>query len=101
MTNSKSAKSITVAHASSRISLQEILAASLDFPGYYGKNWDAFWDCITRNQTSMPDDLTIKGFEILMERLPNDAKHLKECLTDFEKEHPNIKIKWELLNSST
>lgn len=24
-----------------------IIGKSLDFPDYYGCNWDAFWDCLT------------------------------------------------------
>jgi hypothetical protein len=33
---------IDVSFASSKQSLQEIFAAVLGFPGYYGMNWDAF-----------------------------------------------------------
>ncbi len=24
-----------------------VIKESLDFPDYYGENWDAFWDCLT------------------------------------------------------
>ncbi|WP_346767010.1 barstar family protein, partial [Vibrio sp. 2-2(9)] len=26
--------------------LHELMANCLGFPDYYGKNWDAFWDCL-------------------------------------------------------
>jgi RNAse (barnase) inhibitor barstar len=38
---------VAVTDAPSARSLHEKLAAALGFPDYYGKNWDAFWDCIT------------------------------------------------------
>ena len=27
--------------------VHEVIKKSLDFPDYYGGNWDAFWDCLT------------------------------------------------------
>ena len=29
------------------LQIHEIIKEALDFPDYYGKNWDAFWDCLT------------------------------------------------------
>ena len=29
------------------LEFHEVIRDSLDFPAYYGCNWDAFWDCIT------------------------------------------------------
>lgn len=29
------------------LEMHDVLRESLDFPEYYGRNWDAFWDCIT------------------------------------------------------
>ncbi|TOH04642.1 ribonuclease inhibitor, partial [Vibrio parahaemolyticus] len=26
--------------------LHELMANCFGFPDYYGKNWDAFWDCL-------------------------------------------------------
>ena len=25
----------------------EIISTAMDFPDYFGNNWDAFWDCMT------------------------------------------------------
>ena len=27
--------------------IHQAIKTGLDFPDYYGENWDAFWDCIT------------------------------------------------------
>ena len=27
--------------------VHQIIKDELDFPDYYGMNWDAFWDCLT------------------------------------------------------
>jgi len=87
---------INVSHASSSNSLHEILAASFDFPGYYGKNWDAFWDCVRDpNQSNVKGDIIIKGINILTERLPIDAKLFREALQDLAKECPDVSIRWE------
>ncbi len=29
------------------LEMHRIIKESLDFPDYYGENWDAFWDCLT------------------------------------------------------
>lgn len=86
---------INISHATTPLSLQEILAAAFDFPGWYGKNWEAFEECVRiPEQSSMPDELVIKGWEILSERLPREAKLLREILTDLKTTRPNITISY-------
>ena len=29
------------------LKIHEVIRKELDFPDYYGCNWDAFWDCMT------------------------------------------------------
>ena len=88
--------SLTVAHASSGDSLHEMLAAVLQFPGYYGKNWDAFRDCIRDpDQSVMPRRLIIKGIDILEDRLPREAKHLRLCLADVQRETSTFEVTFE------
>lgn len=87
---------LSIGHATSVNSLHEMLAASLDFPGYYGKNWNAFWDCITNpDQSDFPDILILKGFEIFREKFPGDADNLRRCLDDLQKQRPQIKIEFK------
>lgn len=57
------------------------LAAMLDFPDYYGRNWDAFNDClrdVTHRGYGLPTDaaglvLVLTGFDKFAARVPRDA----------------------------
>ena len=78
---------LDVSHASSARSLHEMLAAAFQFPSYYGKNWDAFNDCINDpEQSRMPKSVVILGLDALEAKLPLEARHLRECLTDARAE---------------
>jgi hypothetical protein len=46
--------------------LLDALAKALDFPAYFGRNWDAAWDCLT--ELSWPSD------QLLVLSLPIDAE---------------------------
>ena len=84
---------LAVSDATSAQSLHEKLAAGLGFPDYYGKNWDAFWDCITDpGQSTMPRRLIIKGFGALRKRLPREADLLRSCLLDHQRETPGFEV---------
>jgi ribonuclease inhibitor len=67
--------------------LHSRLAQSLNFPDFYGRNWDAFWDSIT-GLVTMPRHLRFVGWLSLRDRLPRDAGHLRSCLEDMEREFP-------------
>jgi ribonuclease inhibitor len=69
--------------------LQILLKKDLDFPEYYGENWDAFWDTIT-GIVELPEKVIFKNWSIFEERAPNEAKDLKRILQDFNKEYPMI-----------
>jgi ribonuclease inhibitor len=84
---------IDVGFASSRQSLHETLAAVLGFPGYYGMNWDAFWDCVRDfEQSAMPRHLILNGMSHLDERLPDDARKLRGIISDLTRVRPDIKV---------
>jgi RNAse (barnase) inhibitor barstar len=90
---------IDVGHFSSSESLQEGLAAVLGFPGWYGRNWDAFRDCVTHSDISdMPSVLVIRGCEILAERLPRDARLLREILEEMMTRRPECSVQWEVVD---
>ena len=69
--------------------LQFLLMERLNFPGWYGCNWDAFWDGIT-GLVQMPEVLSLVGWSIMEERLPMDAKLMKECLDEMANQYPDI-----------
>jgi ribonuclease inhibitor len=58
------------------------LAAGFGFPDYYGKNWDAFWDCVT-TLDPMPKKIKIKGMKFMATALPHDAAIFEKSLRDF------------------
>ena len=59
----------------------EIISTAMDFPDYFGNNWDAFWDCMT--------DLICINLEIEilnLDALDSDLREDKEKLICLLKE---------------
>jgi len=69
--------------------LHSTLSDALGFPGWYGCNWDAFWDAIT-GLVEMPVQLKISGWNALCRRLPKDAELMHKCLEDLSLEYPSF-----------
>lgn len=69
--------------------LQVLLRDSLGFPGWYGRNWNAFWDGITA-LVEMPQRLQIIGWKGFAERLPADASIMKRCLDEMSVRYPSL-----------
>ena len=74
--------------------LHEQLKTKLNFPEYYGMNWDAFWDCITEIN-NLPNKLIMKNWSKLKLKLPKDTKIFEEIISDFKNENPNINFNIE------
>lgn len=85
------AKTVTidVSRVSDKRELHNLLAESLSFPTFYGRNWDAFWDTIT-GLVEMPTVLELRGIEQLKKSLPKDAVQLITCLKDLGEDYPEI-----------
>lgn len=58
--------------------LHQRIKEALDFPDYYGENWDAFWDCI--NVDCDVDIVIIKGSNQVVEELKSDVAIMIELL---------------------
>ncbi|MCY1169356.1 Barstar (barnase inhibitor) [compost metagenome] len=69
--------------------LQQRLMNALHFPGWYGRNWDAFWDAIT-GLVAMPYRLRLQGWADFERRLPNEAEQLRKCLIQMQAELPSL-----------
>ncbi|MEE1671449.1 barstar family protein [Streptomyces sp. WAC07094] len=64
-------------------SLHLLLARELDFPEFYGMNWDAFWDAIT-GLVSIPDRVRFLGWHRLAAGVPGGAAMLRRVLDDYQ-----------------
>ena len=73
---------VDVSAAKTSAQLHDLLASGFAFPRYYGRNWDAFHDCIT-TLDPMPKKIVVRGLKILFERLPLDVELLTDILADF------------------
>ncbi|UEH11155.1 barstar family protein [Pseudomonas sp. HN8-3] len=69
--------------------LHATLCTSLNFPNWYGRNWDAFWDAIS-GLVEMPETLEFSGWDIFSEHLPHDAKMLRQCLAELATHYPEL-----------
>lgn len=78
---------VELSDVSSSLELQNRLMSSFDFPGWYGRNWDAFWDAIT-GLVEMPHRLRFVGWADFADRNPRNAKQLRECLAKLRAELP-------------
>ena len=85
---------IDVATATTPDELHSTIADALGFPDYYGKNWDAFDECI--RDVSLPPALEIAGLEQLRSRLPREARLLEDCFDYFKRDrhHPPVAIRF-------
>jgi len=80
---------INLRAAASSQELHAILMKSLDFPDWYGCNWDAFWDAITA-LVEMPLEPVLTGWRDFSARLPRDAQLMRECLDDMSRQYPDL-----------
>ncbi|WP_272971330.1 barstar family protein [Comamonas terrigena] len=60
---------VTVGDVFKTEELHQRLMTALSFPGFYGRNWDAFWDAIT-GLVEMPHTLRLEGWQALKAHLP-------------------------------
>lgn len=87
--------SIDLTSVTSSVELHEVLKQKLQFPGFYGCNWNAFWDSIT-GLVEMPDKLEISGLDHVRKVLPEDTSLLLECLEDYNKQTDLKRIELDL-----
>jgi len=64
--------------------MHQIIEKGLDFPDYYGKNWDAFWDCLTDKITEDQVHIEIRGLEDLKQFDERAQDTLMACLKEFK-----------------
>ncbi len=77
----------TLAHMETVESLHDVLARAFDFPGFHGRNWDAFWDSIT-GLVQMPHVVQIWGWDVFSARLPRHASQFLRLMLDAQQQYP-------------
>ena len=65
------------------IEIHEVLKRDLDFPDYYGRNWDAFWDCLN-DMYGDPIHIEIVGLEVIERKFGDAASKMLEILKRFK-----------------
>ena len=60
-----------------------VIRDALDWPDYYGCNWDAFWDCLT-NMVGRPIHIEILGLDVIERRFDDAAKMMIDTLREFK-----------------
>ena len=78
--------SLDLSGVKSRDDLHNLIAQVFSFPDYYGRNWDAFDECIA--DIGRPVSIMVTGFESLRFILPREAKLFAECLRYAAKKGP-------------
>ncbi|MBE6666663.1 MAG: barnase inhibitor [Ruminococcaceae bacterium] len=63
--------------------IHEIIRKSLDFPDYYGCNWDAFWDCLT-DMYGEPLHIIIIGLDIIEQKFDDAANKIISIFRRFK-----------------
>lgn len=74
--------------------LHAVLKRELDFPAFYGMNWDAFWDAIT-GLVEMPDDLRFVHWAELELRVPSAAAELRRQLARYSSVAHNFNVVYD------
>ena len=63
--------------------IHSLLAKAFEFPDYYGKNWDAFYECVNDDEASNPPvTLIIKGWDHFVREHLKDAKLFWSCIEE-------------------
>lgn len=63
--------------------IHRIIKNELDFPDYYGMNWDACWDCLT-DMVGNPLHIKLIGVERVRQKFPRHAGILLELFKDLK-----------------
>ena len=65
------------------LDFHQIIKKELDFPDYYGMNWDAMWDCLT-DMLGRPIHIRIIGLDVLEKKFGDTAAKLIDILNELK-----------------
>ena len=73
------------------LEMHERIKTALQFPPYYGRNWDAFWDSLTYE--SAVDFVEIRGEDTVSENLRPSLEKMHEILAEVKQKR--AELGWE------
>ena len=94
---------IDFTNVKSYLEMHFVIQKALDWPDYYGCNWDAFWDCLT-NMVGRPIHIEIIGLDVIDRKFDDAAKTLIDTLREFkhhEQDEYVDSIKIEIVGEGT
>ena len=65
------------------LEMHAVIWKSLDFPDYYGCNWDAFWDCL-KDMYGDPIHIEILGLDVIERKFDDAAEKMISILEEFK-----------------
>lgn len=75
--------------------LHDVLARTLGLPDHYGRNWDAFEECFGDPDAGpLPDAIRFVGWQTLAQRLPQDAKLLRQIIENGLSNGVRCRVEW-------
>ena len=95
MYTQKDIYTIDFSHVKYYLEMHEVIRKALDFPDYYGCNWDAFWDCLT-DMVGRPIHIEIIGLDVIRRKFDGSADKIIEIFKEF-KHHYNDKYADEII----
>lgn len=81
---------INLESVNNELELQKLLKEKLEFPDFYGGNWNSFWDAIT-GLVELPETIIFENWGIFESKLLEDAHLLKNMLSKFNEKYPSLK----------
>lgn len=73
--------------------LHERIRKTFGFPAYYGRNWDAMWDCLRDVFfPAVPHRIVVEGLGAMAGDLQKYSGTLREIFTDLQAEYPWVTV---------
>ena len=101
-TMSKEKYTIDFTNVNYYLEMHGVIWHALEFPDYYGCNWDAFWDCLT-DMYGDPIHIEILGLDVIEQKFDGAAEKMISILKKFKHFNNDLfakDIKIEIVNEN-